>query len=122
MFEGPQKMFPRHCVASPRVLLWAFAMTALSCAADDKLIGRSVLPAATFSEDGLMGDVGLGFNFAFPFETIEDVLFFDAQHIGVLNDNNFPFSVGRHVGAAQPDDNEFIVIQLDQPLGLIRRR
>jgi len=37
--------------------------------------------------------------------------------IGVLNDNNFPFSIGRHVGTGQPDDNEFIVIQLDQPLG-----
>ena len=41
--------------------------------------------------------------------------------LGVLNDNNFPFSVGRHVGAGQPDDNEFIVIELDRPLGTTRR-
>jgi len=41
--------------------------------------------------------------------------------LGVLNDNNFPFSVGRHVGAGQPDDNEFIVVELDRPLGTTRR-
>jgi glycerophosphoryl diester phosphodiesterase len=68
------------------------------------------------SEPGQAGDVGIGVNFAFPFVTIEDVLFFDAKHIGVLNDNNFPFSVGRHVGSGQPDDDEFIVIKLDEPL------
>lgn len=64
-----------------------------------------------------LGDVGLGKEFAFPFVTIEDVLFFDEKHIGVLNDNNYPFSIGRHAGSGQPDDNEFIVLKLDQPLG-----
>jgi glycerophosphoryl diester phosphodiesterase len=69
------------------------------------------------SEPVEAGDVGLGFNFAFPFVTIEDVVVFDEKHIGVLNDNNFPFSLGRHAGAGLPDDNEFIVIQLDRRLG-----
>ena len=59
---------------------------------------------------------GLGPDFAFPFVTIEDVVVFGRKRIGVLNDNNFPFSVGRHVGSGQPDDNEFIIIELDQPL------
>jgi glycerophosphoryl diester phosphodiesterase len=68
------------------------------------------------SEPGQPGDVGIGRNFAFPFTTIEDILFFDRKHIGVLNDNNFPFSVGRHVGSGQPDDEEFIIIKLDRPL------
>jgi glycerophosphoryl diester phosphodiesterase len=68
------------------------------------------------SEPGQPGDVGIGRNFAFPFTTIEDILFFDSKHIGVLNDNNFPFSVGRHVGSGQPDDEEFIIIKLDRPL------
>ncbi|HEY5752876.1 MAG TPA: esterase-like activity of phytase family protein [Chthoniobacterales bacterium] len=63
------------------------------------------------------GDVGLGKDFSFPFVTIEDVLFFDEKHIGVLNDNNYPFSIGRHAGSRQPDDNEFIILKLDQPLG-----
>jgi glycerophosphoryl diester phosphodiesterase len=67
------------------------------------------------SEPGQPGDVGIGRSFAFPFTTIEDILFFDGKHIGVLNDNNFPFSVGRHVGSGQPDDNDFIVIKLDRP-------
>lgn len=73
------------------------------------------------SEPGQPGDVGIGRNFAFPFVTIEDILVFDRLHIGVLNDNNFPFSVGRHVGTGQPDDNEFIIIRLDRPLGLPTR-
>lgn len=68
------------------------------------------------SEPALTGDVGLDSNFAFPFVTIEDVVVFDRKHIGVLNDNNFPFSVGRHVGSGKPDDNEFIIIELDRPL------
>ena len=38
----------------------------------------------------------------------------DNDHLGVLNDNNYPFSAGRTAG--QPDSNEFIVIKLDEPL------
>jgi len=68
------------------------------------------------SEPVLAGDVGTGFHFAFPFNTIEDVVVFDHRHIGVIDDNNFPFSVGRHAGSGKPDDNEFIIIELDQPL------
>lgn len=68
------------------------------------------------SKGGLTGDVGLGggtpSTFAFPFVTIEDVIIIDPTTIGVINDNNFPFSVGRHVGAKKPDDNEFIMIRL----------
>jgi glycerophosphoryl diester phosphodiesterase len=35
----------------------------------------------------------------------------------VLDDNNFPFSVGRHVGSGAPDDEELIVIRLARPIG-----
>lgn len=66
------------------------------------------------SEPGLEGDVGIGREFAFPFVTIEDVAILDRKRIGVINDNNFPFSVRRHVGAGRPDDSEFIVIELDR--------
>ena len=62
------------------------------------------------------GDVGLGSRFAFPFTTIESVIVLDPWTIGVVNDNNYPFSVGRHVGTGQPDDTEFIKIRLDRPL------
>jgi glycerophosphoryl diester phosphodiesterase len=69
------------------------------------------------SGTGQPGDVGLGSTFAFPFTTIEDVVLLGRQTIGVLNDNNFPFSVGRHVGSGRPDDNEFVVLGLDRPVG-----
>ncbi len=66
----------------------------------------------------LPGDVGAGStDFAFPFTTIEDVVVLGPTQIGVLNDNNFPFSVGRHVGQSRPDDEEFIVV--DVGLGLL---
>ena len=68
------------------------------------------------SEPGLPGDVGIGRLFAFPFETIEDVVALGSRTVGVLNDNNFPFSVGRHVGTGRPDDNEFIRVRLSKPL------
>lgn len=71
---------------------------------------------------GEPGDVGLGNPFAFPFVTIEDVIVYDRHTIGVLNDNNYPFSVGRHVGSGTPDDNEFVIIRLDVPLGKQTRR
>jgi glycerophosphoryl diester phosphodiesterase len=70
----------------------------------------------TLSLPGLPGDVGLGTNFAFPFTTIEDVVTLGPRYIGVLNDNNYPFSIGRHVGSQKSDDDEFIIIKLDQPL------
>ncbi len=62
------------------------------------------------------GDVGVGETFAFPFVTIEDVFVIDERHIGVLNDNNYPFSIGRHVGTGDPDDNEFVILELDEIL------
>ena len=62
------------------------------------------------------GDIGLGDPFAFPFVTIEDVVIIDPSTIGVLNDNNYPFSTGRN--ASEPDDNEFILIGLDETLNV----
>jgi hypothetical protein len=50
----------------------------------------------------------------FPFVTIESVLPVDNQTLLILNDNNYPFSVGRTPG--QPDNNEFILVKLDKSL------
>jgi glycerophosphoryl diester phosphodiesterase len=58
-----------------------------------------------------VGRTGTGV-FTFPFVTIESVIPLDARTLGVLNDNNYPFSSGRTPG--QPDDDEFI--GLDEPL------
>ena len=57
---------------------------------------------------------GLGPVFRFPFTTIESVIPLGPRHVGVLNDNNYPFSAGRVAG--QPDPNEFIILKLDRSL------
>lgn len=68
----------------------------------------------------VLGRDGIGFGevFAFPFVTIESVFVLDETHIGVLNDNNYPFSVGRYVVDRFPDDTEFIILELPEPLSL----
>ncbi|MEN4984195.1 esterase-like activity of phytase family protein [Acinetobacter modestus] len=60
------------------------------------------------------GDIGTGSVFAFPFETIEDVIIENGTTLTVLNDNNFPGSSGRN--ANQADDNEIIQIRLPKAL------
>ncbi len=52
--------------------------------------------------------------FTFPFFTIEDVAMVDGEHIIVANDNNLPFSAGRHLTRA--DDNEFILLRVPKLL------
>ncbi|WP_354683096.1 esterase-like activity of phytase family protein [Cupriavidus necator] len=72
------------------------------------------------SAGGAAGDVALGDPFGMPFNTIEDVLVLDATTLLVIDDNNFPFSVGRHVGSKAPDDSEFVQIRLPKALNLAR--
>ncbi|GAA3236040.1 esterase-like activity of phytase family protein [Dactylosporangium siamense] len=62
---------------------------------------------------------GTSGTFTFPFQTIEDVVILDDRTLGVVNDNNFPFSNGRTPG--QPDNNEFITIRLTDPLHADKR-
>lgn len=62
--------------------------------------------------DGPPGDLGRGASFAFPFFTIESLLPLGPRRIAVLNDNNLPFSIGRHVASRSPDDSELIVLDL----------
>ena len=52
--------------------------------------------------------------FTFPFVTIEDVLPIDAQTLLVINDNNYPYTMGR--SSEQIDNTEFIKIRLSKPL------
>ena len=51
-----------------------------------------------------------------PFITIESLLVPDARHLLIANDNNYPYSVGRHLESNQPDDTELVLIELPQPL------
>jgi len=50
--------------------------------------------------------------FRFPFVTIEGIVQIKPNLIAIVNDNNYPFSVGRHTKTGQPDDTELILIQL----------
>jgi hypothetical protein len=52
--------------------------------------------------------------FTFPFFTIENVAQVDADHIVVGNDNNLPFSAGRHLFRA--DDNELVLLRVPELL------
>ncbi|HEY9828775.1 MAG TPA: esterase-like activity of phytase family protein [Stenomitos sp.] len=70
------------------------------------------------SDPHSVGDNGTtGGIFTFPFVTIEDVLPLDPFRVLIVNDNNFPFSVGRTPGVA--DNTELIVVKLDNPLSLV---
>ena len=51
--------------------------------------------------------------------TIEDVEILDADRIAVLNDNNYPATGGR--GADVKDVNEFLTIDLAEPLAVDHR-
>ncbi|GIH26541.1 glycerophosphoryl diester phosphodiesterase [Acrocarpospora phusangensis] len=62
---------------------------------------------------------GFGDTFRFPFQTIEDVVILDDRTLGVLDDNNYPFSNGRTPGVA--DNNEFITIRLTRDLHADKR-
>jgi hypothetical protein len=54
--------------------------------------------------------------FTFPFLTIEDILVLDENTVLLANDNNYPFNAIRD--ASQPDNDEFIVVELPTPLDL----
>jgi hypothetical protein len=88
--------------------------------ADGFLLKREIADLLHIDPDGVPlgakpGDVGLGSEYAFPFQTIEDVLPIGGNRLLVLCDNNFPFSNGRN--PAEPDPNEAIVIDVPRLRG-----
>jgi glycerophosphoryl diester phosphodiesterase len=67
-----------------------------------------------FAQPGdLIGEPG---QFAMPYVTIEAVVVQDPRTLVIVNDNNDPFSVGRHLGTRRTDDNDVIRIRLGQAL------
>ncbi|MBL8952534.1 MAG: esterase-like activity of phytase family protein [Myxococcaceae bacterium] len=50
-------------------------------------------------------------NLTYPFWTIESALPLPNGRLAVVNDNNYPYSCGRHVDAGEPDDTELVVIE-----------
>lgn len=67
-----------------------------------------------FAQPGdLIGEPG---RLAMPYVTIEAVVVQDPRTLVIVNDNNYPFSVGRHLGTQRTDDNDWIKIRLDHAL------
>jgi glycerophosphoryl diester phosphodiesterase len=67
-----------------------------------------------FAQPGdLIGEPG---QLAMPYVTIEAVVVKDPRTLVIVNDNNDPFSVGRHIGTGRTDDNDMIAIRLDRAL------
>jgi glycerophosphoryl diester phosphodiesterase len=62
------------------------------------------------------GDVGLGDPFGLPFFTIESLVVRGPRRIVVATDNNFPLHAGRHREPPRPDDTEWVLIELEEPL------
>jgi hypothetical protein len=61
------------------------------------------------------GDIGITSRFALPFFTIEGLLPLGQHELGIVTDNNYPFSTGRHPKPPRPDDTEFVRIGLSSP-------
>jgi len=52
-------------------------------------------------------------SFTFPFWTIEGLVVLNATTLGIVNDNNYPKGQARDNTGSQPDNNEFILIEVD---------
>ncbi len=50
--------------------------------------------------------------FSFPFWTIEGLVVIDRATLGIVNDNNYPLGQARDSSGTQPDNNEFIFIEV----------
>ncbi len=82
--------------------------------AEGYLLKREVVDLLSIPDPNNIG--GMGETFNFPFVTIESIAVFDDNTIVVANDNNYPFSLGRHVAAGMPDDTELILIRFQERL------
>jgi len=51
--------------------------------------------------------------FSFPFWTIEGIVVLNATTLGIVNDNNYPLGQARDNSGTQPDNSEFILIEVD---------
>ena len=50
--------------------------------------------------------------FTFPFWTIEGLVVLNRTTLGIVNDNNYPLGQARDHSATQPDNSEFILIEV----------
>ncbi len=79
--------------------------------AEGFLVKTEVIDLLDIADPHDISGSGTG-RFAFPYETTEALVVLDERTPGFINDNNYPFGLGRHVTSGQPDDNEFILVRL----------
>ena len=82
--------------------------------AEGYLLKREVVDLLSIPDPNNIG--GMGETFTFPFVTIESIAVFDDNTVAVANDNNYPFSLGRHLAAGAPDDTELLLIRFQERL------
>ena len=75
------------------------------------LIKREVIDLLDIADPEDLSGSGTG-RFTFPYETTEALALLDDGVLAIINDNNYPFGLGRHVGSGQPDDSELILLYL----------
>ena len=101
--QGPTAEFKR-----------VFLISASDLDPDGFLIKTEIVDLLNIPDPHNLGGSGTG-TFTFPFETTEALVVIDDSTIGIINDNNYPFGLGRHVEAGEPDDNEFILLRVRRP-------
>lgn len=50
--------------------------------------------------------------FTFPFWTIEGLVIIDSTTLAIVNDNNYPLGPARETRGSEPDNSEFIVLEI----------
>jgi len=117
--QGVESTHAAPCFAMPARLkrIYLVDMSAVDAEGFVRKIGHIDLMAIQDPERVARqrGDRAVGASdtvFSFPFVTIENVAMVDADHIIVGNDNNLPFSAGRHLSRA--DDNELILLRVPE--------
>jgi glycerophosphoryl diester phosphodiesterase len=76
---------------------------------DGVLVKTERLDFLQIADPADVGGQGTG-RFRYPFQTIEALAILPDDNWIIINDNNYPFSVGRHAGTGEPDDSELIVV------------
>ena len=79
--------------------------------ADGVLHKTEIVDLLDIADPHDLGGTGTG-TFRFPFETTEALVVLDDSTVGIVNDNNYPFGLGRHADTGEPDDSEFILLRI----------
>jgi hypothetical protein len=98
--QGPTALFKR-----------VFLINLLKLDDDGYLVKTEVVDLLAIPDPHDLGGTGTG-TFSFPFETTEALVVVDDSTIGIINDNNYPFGLGRHAETGEPDDSEFILLRV----------